>query len=52
MTIRNWLANKIMNWLSKHTDDAETQVDMKGQSISIKELRHIEQDWKNAGIIR
>ncbi|MDD5474718.1 MAG: hypothetical protein PHU34_11330 [Candidatus Methanoperedens sp.] len=53
MSIANWLANKVMNWLSQNANDAgDAQVDMKGQSISVKELRRIERDWIDAGIIR
>ncbi len=52
MGLKRYLANKIMSWLSENADDAEAQVDMKGQCLSVKELRRIEQDWIDAGIIR
>lgn len=53
MGFKSYLANKIMSWLSENADDVnEAQVDMKGQSISIKTLKAIEQDWINSGIIR
>ncbi len=53
MGIANWLANRVLNWLSTHADNAgDAQVDMKGQSISVKELRKIQTEWERDGLIR
>lgn len=52
MGLKNWFANKIMNWLSENADDGDAQVNMKGQNISVKELRKIQSEWERDGLIQ